>query len=563
MSFAQWQTILWLRWRLTCNQWSRRGALSAAVGAALAYLLGFAAFVASLAGFLVGGKVLAGLRSPDSLTMAWDVIISLFLLVWMVGLLTELQRSESVDLAKLLHLPISLRGIFFLNYLASWFTPSLIVALPAFLGLSLGLAAGRGAIMFWLLPVLLAFFALVTSATYLLKGWLVSLMLNERRRRLVIVVLTLLLVGLSQLPNLYIQARNSDRLAGHHPAFALPRWAMEGQSCVPLFWPAVAARGLFSADPRPAALASGGGFGLAALFLALGYRATLRFYRHPGGSAISSPAPPRAPSQSPSRFLERTLPGFSDETSAIALAIFVSYRRAPEIKMVLFSQGLMALVFAFVFFRHGSSHAAPGADFKGSAIVMFLLMGSAQFLFNQFGFDRHGFRAYVLSPVERRRLLLAKNLACFPFVVGAGFLLLAAAAALRILSPSVFLAGFLTFLAGYLAFTTLGNWLSIISPFRVAPGSLKPTKSPTVNWLVIIFAFLLLPVAAAIVFLPPLAALLCRSLLWLPGWPVQIIVSVLLLAASAAIYSALLPPLGRLLERRERAILDAVTREIE
>ena len=67
---------------------------------------------------------------------------SLFLFFWTIGIVTELQRSEMLDLSRLLHLPVSLRDVFLLNYLASHFSLSLAMMLPAMLGLTVGLVLG-------------------------------------------------------------------------------------------------------------------------------------------------------------------------------------------------------------------------------------------------------------------------------------------------------------------------------------------------------------------------------------------------------------------------------------
>ena len=48
-----------------------------------------------------------------------------------------------------------------------------------------------------------------------------------------------------------------------------------------------------------------------------------------------------------------------------------------------------------------------------------------QFLANQFGFDRDGFRALILSPADRRLILLGKNLAACRSAPCFGILLLA------------------------------------------------------------------------------------------------------------------------------------------
>jgi hypothetical protein len=108
----------------------------------------------------------------------------------MIGIATEIQRSETIDLARLLHLPVSLNEVFLINYLASHFTVSVIVVLPAMLGLAVGLAHDKGPEMLWLIPLALSFIFMITAWTYCLRGWLVSLMVNQRRRRAIIVGVT-------------------------------------------------------------------------------------------------------------------------------------------------------------------------------------------------------------------------------------------------------------------------------------------------------------------------------------------------------------------------------------
>ena len=47
---------------------------------------------------------------------------------------------------------------------------------------------------------------------------------------------------------------------------------------------------------------------------------------------------------------------------------------------------------------------------------MFVLFGVVQLMANQFGFDRDGFRVFVLSAARRRDILLGKNLSFAPIV---------------------------------------------------------------------------------------------------------------------------------------------------
>ena len=48
----------------------------------------------------------------------------MFLFFWLIGLIVEIQRSETIDLPKLLHLPVALGRVFVLNYVASHLSPA-------------------------------------------------------------------------------------------------------------------------------------------------------------------------------------------------------------------------------------------------------------------------------------------------------------------------------------------------------------------------------------------------------------------------------------------------------
>jgi hypothetical protein len=195
------QAFLWLRWRLLVNQMRRGGPLNVVIATILAAAIAFFSAILFVTFFLVG---LFGLgRVPTEVILyVFDGLVVAFLFAWTLGLLVELQRSEVLSLEKFLHLPVSLAGVFLLNYLSSFFSISLIVFVPAMLGLTLGLALSKGPMMLLVLPLLAAFVLMVTAVTYQFQGWLASLMVNKRRRRTIIVVMTAAFVLLCQLPNL-------------------------------------------------------------------------------------------------------------------------------------------------------------------------------------------------------------------------------------------------------------------------------------------------------------------------------------------------------------------------
>ena len=58
------------------------------------------------------------------------------------------------------------------------------------------------------------------------------------------------------------------------------------------------------------------------------------------------------------------------------------------------------------------------------SVIGLTLFGLMALLQNQFGFDRSGFRAFVLSGVSRREILLGKNLGVAPIFLGIGLFVL-------------------------------------------------------------------------------------------------------------------------------------------
>jgi ABC-2 type transport system permease protein len=554
--WEQWKTILWLRWRLSRNQWRRRGRLDRLSHTVLVASSLITVLVSALGGFLAGYAGLAQ-ASPSTVLYVVDGIVILFLFFWIAGLLTEIQRSENLDITRLMHLPVSLGRIFLFNYASSWLSFSVLAALPALLFLCLGLALSRQALVLALIPSILGFFFLTTAVTYLLRGWLTALMNNERRRRTVIVFTSVLAVAFFQLPNFYFNILR-ERPGRTVPP---PTWLATASLVIPPLWVGASARALVQGQFGPAAGTTAGSIGLGALALLASYRNTLRALR--GAAGARTPKSLHRPAKN-SSMVSWEFPFISPEVSAIACGTLRSHLRAPEVKMALFGQVVMVVVFSFFWFQPvaggGTRFFASGT---GPMLALLALIGSAQLLFNQFGFDRDGFRSHLLSPVSRKNLLFGKTLAAFPLATGVGFAALLIACIFRILSPHALAGAVLTLTAGFFLFSTLGNWLSIIAPYKVVAGSFRKTKLPPRVSMLLVLGTLLSPVVGAVLLLPTLAEVLVRSL-----WPsvapwANIMISAALLGGAAVLYLVSTPSLAHLLERRETDVLAEVTREIE
>ena len=81
--------------------------------------------------------------------------------------------------------------------------------------------------------------------------------------------------------------------------------------------------------------------------------------------------------------------------------------------------------------------------------------------------------------------------------------------------------------------------------------------------LMIFLIHLLVPLVMVPIFVPAGLGLLFDQLGWLPGSVVTVPCALLIVVLAAVLYWETLGPLGRLLQRREQAILQVVTQEVE
>jgi hypothetical protein len=586
MNWDQLSAILWLRWRLTRNQFARAGALNAVlsvIGMVLAAVLIIGAGV----GGLLAGALGMSKAPPLAVLGIWDAIAMIFLFAWMIGVMAEMQRSETIDLGRLLHLPVSLRGIFVMNYLASLLTFSILIFLPGTMGLCAGLLWAAGWRMLPLVPLVFSFLFMVTAWTYCLRGWLVALMINPRRRRNVLVGMVMVMCLAGQAPNIYFnvflrhQARvdKEQRKSGKGKTAASPARSSEGsglrggipevwinmQNYVPVLWLPKGAMALAEGDAWPSVLGSAGAFLLGAAGLGRAYRATIRFYQgREKTGAIKQTIPAQVRAKTRKNFLEKRVPFVGEDTAAMTLAFFRSASRAPEIKMALFSSVIMIAAMAPVMFLSGFNKSGETAQlFITTGVVAFALFGELQPIFNQFGYDRDGFRALVLSPARRRDILAAKNLAFAPVAAALGICFLALLRWALHLPWLLMVAGMLQLAAAYLLLSIAGNFTSIWVPYRVMAGSLKPTKPPAKTVLLILATQFLLPVVMIPIFIAPVLGFASGKTGWLPAPLADALASACLLVVIAITYYLCLGSLGRMLEDREKTILLTVSQEVE
>lgn len=608
MNWSQLNALIWLRWRLMANQIRRGGAMTA-----------LPVLVVTIASVVTGGllfvlSLLLGLwifpkATPAQLMYLWDGLVVAFLFFWLIGLMTELQRTETLTISKLLHLPISVNGAFLINYLSSMLRISIVVFLPAMLGCWLALIWAKGFTLLFGLPLIVAFLLMISALTYQFQGWLASLMANPRRRRSIVVLLSLVCVLVFQIPYLVnvlggtrvqeraaesqalvdelekldreVQAqgieplehlRRQEKLMQHHQQASLQadqasHAALEhgtrlANIVLPIGWLPL---GIMSAADGNLGVVLMGIVGMSAIGAASlwrAYRTTIRIYQGEFTAVRARPSTtvPRTDRQASVLLLERGLPWFSEPVSAIALAGFRSLLRAPESKMMLLSPVLLSVIFGSMLFRTGLEMPQVARPFLAIGAIMVVLFGMLQLMANQFGFDRDGFRVFVLCAVARRDILLGKNLAFFPFAVTMAATMLAIVQFVVPLRIDHLLAMVPQFLSMFFFYCPVANLLSIFAPMHIAAGSMKPSNP---KLLPVLLQLLLVAFLVPLFQLPTMLPLVVETGLVQFGFieraPVFLVLAILECAAVLMFYRLFLSWQGELLARHEKSILQAVT----
>jgi ABC-2 type transport system permease protein len=611
VNWAHFKAFVWLRWRLTSNQWRRAGSLNAALMVIVAVSvvvtvipLFFGAF--ALAVFLIPKA------APAHLMYAWDGLIFFFLLIWGVGLLVELQRSDSLALSKFLHLPVSVSGAFLINYFSSLVRLSLLFFGPPMVAFALALVYVRGVEQLAVLPSLAAFLLMITALTYQFQGWLAALMSNPRRRRTVVVGVTISFVLIFQLPNLlniYYTPKFAQRQAARSQAHvselnkieqarvakeidhqealrrqneAIARYNTErnredsefaarikgiiriANTVVPVGWLPVGVMSSAEGQVLPALLGLAGMTLIGAISLWMAYRTTLaQFQGQSSNRKVRAAAPVKREEgdrRPGGRLLEARLPWLSEQVSAIALAGFRSVLRSPEAKITLLMPLIMGGVFGSILLQGRQTMPVSVRPLFGFAAIAFVLFGLLQLMGNQFGIDRDGFRVFVLCAAPRRDILLGKNLSFAPVAFILSALLVVAIEFISPMRPDHALSMVPQFVSMFLLFCQMANLFSIYAPVFIAAGSLKPANPKTSTILLQLLMFMILfPICQGITLIPLGTEAVLNAYGLAEGVPVCLLLSLAECVAVLLFYHFSLGWLGSCLQSREQKILETVT----
>jgi len=499
-------------------------------------------------------------KDPNLLLLIFDVGVCGFLFLSLTGLVAQLQRAETVDFRKMMHFPVSLPGVFLLNYTASLFSSMLILFASVMSGLVAGLYVRYGIAVFWGAALAALFHGMLAACLYSFRGWMASLMVGKRRRAWIVSLATLVFVVLIQLPNfLFLAMRHEglERLSGERTVDLLHK----ANVFFPPFWLSLGLWRLAQGEWRDAALCAGGMAALTLAALALGFRNTLRSYqgKFSGGSA---PAPVIRNARLP--WTLRRLPLCSEETASVAMAYFLTLVRHTQLRVALLMPFLFAGALAIMprwLPKEASSFLLSDAFL--AIMAFFILVGYLPYQSNLFGVDAGGFLRLTLWSAPRRRILLGLNLALSALVLATGLAMLAPVIIFTGLSVRRLLMALAGLVFTQMVFCMAGNLCSIYFPFRMDPEAMRRQMQHWTMMLRMLAGELLVGLALAPVAICCLLDVLAQAQ-WGPNaFPAGLAAELALIAAMGLLYLLTLSAMSDLLLSREQRILEALARKRE
>ena len=556
---SQLLTLIWLKWRLLRNSLRSSKAVVSKVASILGMLLAFsfAVVFALILGFIAYSLAQPeGLGSAIQRTAARDlpqgastefIFFSMFGIIYLMWATVPLSigGGKQFDAGKLLMYPITLRKLFAVDFISEFTTLHSVFLVPAVFALCVGSGLGSGN----LLTSLIAFVPGMLFGVALSK-WLStiigSVLRRKRSRGETIIALIGAIAGLGTAA----VSQVAPILFKHAESFRSLRLTPPGAAAFLLMADV-------ATDPLPYAVAFVTLSAYAITLLIATYwiarRAALGLERRQKQKAVAQITGNEGYSGWHIPFLPADLSAIVEKELRYAL-------RNAQVRMMALMP-LIVIVIRMVnrqrfgtvgrglsngFLTYGSSLLLIG----GMVYVFLILAGMSS---NLFAFEEGGMRTLILSPIDRRRILLGKNLVVtlIAFIFSSALLILNFIL-FRDTTPANLLFLAMTFIIFATISSSIGNWLSIRFPKRMKYG-----KRLNVSGVAGLF---LIPQVGLLMLAPVLATLIGYSTKSL--WTEYSALAAFTLLA-VGFYAMMINWQGKLLARREIEILDAVREPVD
>jgi hypothetical protein len=506
----------------------------------VATLLGFVAYMLSQPDALGDALRRSATRGGAGYASTEFIFFSIFGLMYLMWTTVPLSigGSKQFDPGKMLMYPITLRKLFAVDFASELTTLHSVFAIPAVIAICTGVGLGTGN----LAPALLAVIPITLFGVAVSK-WLStiigSLLRRRRARGETIVALIGAVAGLSAA----VAGQIAPILFKHAQWFRSLRWTPPGAAAFLL----VGTGG----DP----LTYGVTFvtlaaeGLAFVFL------TYWIARRAALGLEGRQRQKVAATENRAVYTGWQLPLMSAELSAVVEKEARYAMRNAQVRMMALMPLILLVIRAVNAQRWGAARPAPANGFfdygsglmaTGGVLYVFLILAGISC--NNFAFEEGGMRTLILSPIDRRKILLGKNIAIVSIAfIFATILLTLNTIVFRDLTLAKLLFIGLSFIAFAAISSTIGNWLSIRFPKRMQFGKRLNVSG--------VAGLLLIPMVVVLGTPPAVATMVgffTRSLLY------EYLTLLVLTLLALGLYFLNLNFQGRSLAKREIDILEVV-----
>lgn len=564
----QFGALIWLKWTLFRNTLRSRKAVVNSVASGLGTL---AALVLALLIAVVLGVAAYGLtsleigRNPNRALMMAETVQSGMFFVFMVMAFVYmmwaviplgLSGGSRFDAGQLLLYPVSLRKLFAIDWLSELTSLGSIFAVPIILAVAVGAGLGHKEVGLALVAGGCAALFGLALAKWLSTS-LGALIQKRRTRGETLLALLGAVVGLGGA----LMGQIAPVIAQHGTTFRGMRWTPPGAVALAL------TDGLRTGGALDYLLAIVTLLAYTFLLVAMTYWTARRAALGMGGAKrakaqkrVSGPAVKESGWQ---------LPLLSAELSAIIEKELRYAMRNAQLRMMMLMPMILIVLRLAQQSRSGRTgmpggrglpaaevgqigagfaHYADGLLAAGGVLYVFLILSSLAC--NLFAYEAGGMRAFILSPLNRRTILLGKNITItFLALIFSTLLIGVNELVFRDLTFAAVAFAALCFLLFSAAIALIGNWLSIRFPKRLEYGKRMNASG--------VAGFLLIPIILSLM-VPPLVATAAGY--FTESLAVKYATLALFASLAVALYYLLLNKQGRLLARNEVDILEAVSK---
>ena len=552
---SQLLTLIWLKWSLFRNSLRSRKAVANRLATVLGMLVALAFALLVALGLGVAAYVLtspdlgiAGMQAQRGgaptippAEFIFFSILALCYLLWST-LPLSIGSSRQFDPGNLLLYPVSLRKLFALDFISEFASLQSVFAIPAILALGIGAGLAQGKVAGGILiAVVAAVFGIALSKWISISVG--SLIRKRRTRGETLLALIGVIAGLGGA----LFGQIAPVLFRHAESISVLRWTPPGAIAYGL------THGLHAGNAVGYTIALLAISAYATILIAIAYWLSHRAILG-GGRRRRTPAKLEKPVAVDYTGWE--IPLMPPALSAVVEKELRYLMRNAQVRTLILAP-LIILVVRFMNRRRfgqsgggafGSESLKYGEGLMATVGVLYVFLILSGLFCNQFALEHAGMRTLILSPVDRKTLLLGKNIAMstLALVFSAG-LLVVNELVFRDIGPGALLFTAISFSIFAALISVVGNALSIRFPKRMKFGKRLNASG--------VAGLLMIPMIFALI-LPPLAATavgyLAQSLL------VEYVTLTALAAFAIGFYMWLINSQGDSLQRRELEILEAV-----